>query len=74
MLLLLVGGRHPCAVATGPPSLGLVQSDLKSDCCEYQDLQSAKSHFKCLRRNIAIHITLFYTFRRVCQNGGAIYL
>lgn len=41
------GGR-PCAVATGPPSLGLVQSDLKSDCCEYQDLQSAISHFKCL--------------------------
>ena len=31
-----------------PPSLGLVQSDLKSDCCEYQDLQSAISHFKCL--------------------------
>ena len=26
---------------SGPPSLGLVQSDLKSDCCEYQDLQSA---------------------------------
>ena len=38
---------------------GVVQSDLKSDCCEYQDLQSAKSHFKCLRRNIAIHLNLF---------------
>ena len=33
---------------SGPPSLGLVQSVLKSDCCEYKDLQSAKSHFKCL--------------------------
>ena len=82
----LEGGR-PCAVATGPPSLGLVQSDLplqlcwlategtqESDCCEYQDLQSAKSHFKCLRPNIAIHINLFYTFRRPCLNGGTIYL
>ena len=40
-LSLKKGGRHPCAVATEPPSLGLVQSDLKSDGCEYQDLQSA---------------------------------
>jgi len=46
--IIVNGGRLLCAVATGPPSLGLVQSDLKSDCCEYQDLQSAKSHFKCL--------------------------
>ena len=36
-----------------PPKRGTAlyryaQLDLKSDCCEYQDLQSAKSHCKCL--------------------------
>jgi len=58
---------------SGPPSLGLVQPDLKSDCCEYQDFlrpygskrpeverQSAKSHFKCL-----------YSLRPDCKSDRA---
>ena len=54
------GGRCRPPWLSGPPSLGLVQSDLKSDCCEYQDLQSAKSHYKCL-----------YSLRSDCKSDRA---
>ena len=48
-----------------PPKRGTAlyrhaQLDLKSDCCEYQDLQSAKSHCKCL-----------YSMRPDCKSDRA---
>ena len=54
----------------GPPSLGLVQSDLKSDCCEYQDLQSAKSHFKCLY-SLRSDFKCLYSLRSDCKSDRA---
>ena len=54
------GGIVRAVAFVVPPSLGLVQSDLISDCCEYQDLQSAKSHFKCL-----------YSLRSDCKSDRA---
>ena len=70
----------------GGPSHGLVRCVVGGDGSGQRQRLAANGHCSFGLREgdardvdgggilIAIHINLFYTFRRVCQNGGTIYL